>query len=53
MLRQTETARANLSFYVGGKAPTDPATWTPNMDAVKATIRYCMSTGRLDPETGY
>ena len=34
MLAQTETRRGNLSFYLGGKAPSDPEKWTPNMDAV-------------------
>jgi hypothetical protein len=48
MLKQTETRRSNLSFYLGGKAPSDPEGWTPNMDAVLATIKYAMASGRLD-----
>jgi hypothetical protein len=48
MLAQTDTRRGNLSFYLGGKAPSDPETWTPNMDAVRATIKFAIATGRLD-----
>ena len=48
MLAQTVTRRSNLSFYLGGKAPADPETWTPNMDAVRATIKFAIATGRLD-----
>jgi hypothetical protein len=50
MLSQTDTRRGNLSFYLGGKAPSDPKTWTPNMDAVRATIKFAIATGRLDME---
>lgn len=51
MLQQTETRRGSLSFYLGGKASSDPEQWTPNMDAVRATVRYAISTGRLETET--
>jgi hypothetical protein len=50
ILEQTETRRGNLSFYLGGKAPSDPDTWSPNMDAVRATIKFAIATGRLDME---
>jgi hypothetical protein len=50
MLAQTDTRRGNLSFCLGGKAPSDPETWTPNMDAVRATIKFAIATGRLDME---
>ena len=50
MLKLTDTRRGNLSFYLGGKAPTDPATWTPNVNAVRATIKFAITTGRLDTE---
>jgi hypothetical protein len=46
----TDTRRGNLSFYLGGKAPSDPERWTPNMDAVRATVKYAIATGRLDPD---
>ena len=52
MLRQTETARGNLSFFLGGKGPTECNDWKPNIDAVRAAITYVLSTGRLEPGTG-
>jgi ribonuclease HI len=50
MLAQTDTRRGNLSFYLGGKAPSDAETWTPNMEAVRATVKFAMATRRLDVE---
>lgn len=50
MLLQTDTRRGNLSFFLGGKTATDPPGWKPNMNAVQATIRYAMKTGRLRME---
>ena len=50
ILAQTDTRRCSLSFYLGGKAPSDPETWAPNMDAVRATIKFTIATGRLDME---
>jgi hypothetical protein len=50
LLQQTETRMGNLSFFLGGKAPSDPEPWTLNTDAVRATIRYAIATGRLDAE---
>jgi ribonuclease HI len=48
MLQCTQTGRGNMSLYLGGKAATDDAKWAPDMDAVRATIRFAMATGRLD-----
>jgi hypothetical protein len=48
MTRCTDTKRGNLSFYLGGKSPSDGPKWEPNMSAVRATIRFVMATGRLD-----
>ena len=48
MLECTNTHRSNISFYLGGKSPSDKKDWTPNMAAVRATIRFAMATGRLD-----
>jgi len=48
MLECTDTHRGNISFYLGGKSPSDKKDWTPNMTAVRATIRFAMATGRLD-----
>ena len=50
LLQQTDTRRGSLSFYLGGKGPSDPENWTPNMDAVRATVKYAISTGRLEIE---
>ena len=48
MLECTDTRRSNISFYLGGKSSSDNKDWTPNMAAVRATIRFAMATGRLD-----
>jgi hypothetical protein len=50
MLAQTDRRRGNLSFYLGGKAPSDLEKWTPNIDAVRAAIEFALATGRLDME---
>jgi hypothetical protein len=34
MLQQLDSKQGNLSFYLGGKERTDPATWKPNLAAV-------------------
>lgn len=47
MLQCTETHRSNISFYLGGKSPTDDKSWAPDLTAVRATIRFAMATGRL------
>jgi hypothetical protein len=51
MLQQTATRKGNLSYFLGGKAKSDPEDWTPNMGAVYATIKYAISTRRLDRES--
>ena len=48
MLQCTDIHRSNISFYLGGKSPSDDKNWTPNMEAVRATIRFAIATGRLD-----
>jgi hypothetical protein len=50
MLQCTEILRGNLSFYLGGKSLSDDTKWMPNMQAVHATIRFAMVTGRLDTQ---
>ena len=48
-LRQYFTARESaLSRCLGGKAPSDPEDWSPDMTAVRATIKFALDTGRLD-----
>ena len=44
----TDIYRGNISFYLGGKTAMDDDNWAPNMDAVRATIRFAIATGRLD-----
>ena len=48
MLQCTFTHRGNISFSLGGKSPLDDQNWTPNLEAVRATIRFAIATGRLD-----
>ena len=51
MLQCTATHRSNISFYLGGKTPTDDKSWTPDLTAVRATVRFAIATGRLDNTT--
>ena len=50
MLQQTDTRRGSLSFYLRGKALTNPRQWTLNIDAVRATVKYIIATRRLEAE---
>ena len=50
MLQQTDTRRGSLSFYLGGKAPTNPRQWTLNVDAVRAIVKYAIATRRLEAQ---
>ena len=50
MLPCTNVHRGNVSFYLGGKSPSDDKNWSPNMQAVRATIRFAIATGRLDAD---
>ncbi|KAI8416526.1 hypothetical protein FOFC_02837 [Fusarium oxysporum] len=38
----------NLSFFLGGKTAEDGHRWSPNLGAVRAVIKFAISTGRLD-----
>ena len=40
----------NLSYFLGGKAPSDDDKWKPATRAVKAVIKFAMATGRLARE---
>ena len=51
IFRQTTTKRGSLSFYLGGKAASDPPSWEPCLSAVRATIQYALATGRLAVDT--
>ncbi|OAQ60858.1 reverse transcriptase [Purpureocillium lilacinum] len=48
MMQCTDTQRGNISFFLGGKQRSDNGKWAPNMEAVWATIRYALATGRLE-----
>ncbi|CEJ62734.1 Putative Reverse transcriptase [Penicillium brasilianum] len=48
LLQCSNTHRGNLSFFLGGKSPSDNPQWTPNLEAVRASIRFASATGRLD-----
>ncbi|KAI3059595.1 hypothetical protein CBS147353_10533 [Aspergillus niger] len=48
MLQCTNTHRDNISFFLGGKSPSDNQDWTPNLESVRAAIRFAIATGRLD-----
>jgi ribonuclease HI len=48
LYQQTASKQGNLSFFLGGRARTDPDSWTPNHTAIRATIKYAQATGRLN-----
>ena len=48
MIECTAAQRGNLSFFLGGRAPSDKQDWTPNMRAVRSAIKFALATGRLD-----
>jgi hypothetical protein len=47
MRQQAVTKMGCLSFFLGGKAPTDPESWKPSIAAVRAAVQYTIATGRL------
>jgi hypothetical protein len=34
--------------FIGGKSPLDNEKWAPNLEAVRASIRFAIATGRLE-----
>jgi hypothetical protein len=50
LFHETDARRGCLSSFLGGKAPSDPVKWTPNISAVRATVKYAIATGRLKIE---
>ncbi|KAI8402318.1 hypothetical protein FOFC_17625 [Fusarium oxysporum] len=48
MSQRVEEKRGNLCFHLGGKAASDGQKWAPNREAVRATIRFAIATGRLE-----
>jgi hypothetical protein len=50
LLQHVQTRIGDISFCLGGRSKSlelDPSPWEPNLNAVRATIRYAMATGRL------
>jgi hypothetical protein len=48
MLQYTAEHRGNISFFLGGKSPSDDKTWAPDTKAARTSIRFAIATGRLD-----
>ncbi|KAL9563893.1 hypothetical protein ACKAV7_011928 [Fusarium commune] len=48
MSQYIEEKRGNLSFHLGGNAASDGQKWAPNMEAVRAMIRFAIAIGRLE-----
>ncbi|KAJ6045702.1 uncharacterized protein N7446_012566 [Penicillium canescens] len=48
LLQCTNTHRGNISFFLGGKSTSDDQKWTPNLEAVRTSIRFAIATGRLE-----
>jgi hypothetical protein len=48
LLQATSTRMGNLSYFLGGKAATDADDWTPDLRAVRAAIKFAITTGRLN-----
>lgn len=48
LLQCTQTYRGNISFALGGKQSSDDQKWTPNLEAVRASIRFAIATVRLE-----
>jgi hypothetical protein len=47
-LQCTRTHRGNISLILGGKSPLNDQNWKPNVEAVRAAVRFANATGRLD-----
>ena len=50
LLQQLERRIGDISFCLRGRSKNlelDPSPWKPNMNAVRATIRYAIATGRM------
>jgi hypothetical protein len=48
LLQAINTYMGNLSYFLRGKAVTDGEDWTPDLRAVKAAIKFAITTGRLE-----
>lgn len=50
MRRIRQANIGNLSVFLGGKQATDGPKWAPDLEAVRATIRFAINTKRLDAD---
>ncbi|KAJ0130576.1 hypothetical protein HZ326_26327 [Fusarium oxysporum f. sp. albedinis] len=50
MFKCSRTKIGNLSFFLGGKAASDNEKLKPNMQAVRAAIKFAIATNRLDAD---
>ena len=50
MLQQIDIKKGSLSFYLEGKAPSNPRQWILNMDVVQMIVKYVIATRRLKAE---
>ncbi|KAM5529680.1 reverse transcriptase [Fusarium oxysporum f. sp. phaseoli] len=48
MRRVGQTMMGNLSFFLRGKAASDDLKCAPNLQVIRAVIRFAMDTKRLD-----
>ena len=51
ILQHTYAKWSNLSYHLGGKGPSDPDDWTPDLQAAKSIIEYAIATGRLEQDS--
>jgi hypothetical protein len=50
LIQQIGNRKGCLSTALGGKAASDPQTWKPDLNIVKSTIAFALTTGRLNQE---
>ena len=49
LYQETDSRRGCLSFFLGGRAESEQEKgWTPDISAVRATVKYAIATGRLE-----
>jgi hypothetical protein len=47
MRQAGQSMMGNLPIFLGGKSGSDGPKWAPNLEAVRAAIKFVMATGRL------
>ncbi|KAJ3455686.1 hypothetical protein MRS44_017168 [Fusarium solani] len=52
MRQVRQNMMGNLSFFLGGKSTSDGQKWAPNLQAVRATVKFATETGRLGANRG-